>query len=178
MATEMAEVSNRVNSQLRQLSRAPDMSGKVRTTWISDDIGTCPEKKVWNSVSGKYRTSLHLITKRPRPKRPYPKWPQPECAHTSYRVTKTASPKRPQSKRPHCIWSQTKMDPSANFASIEFKHAGKLVDGVSFGQTNLYWLNYHEADRNRPLSQFNYSFALSNGLLIGLSVMKGHLILS
>ena len=37
------------------------MSGKVRTTWISDDIGTCPEKKVWNSVSGKYRTSLHLI---------------------------------------------------------------------------------------------------------------------
>ena len=48
--------------QLRQLSRAPDMSGKVRSTWISDDIGTCPEKKVWNSVSGKYRTSLHLIT--------------------------------------------------------------------------------------------------------------------
>ena len=38
------------------------MSGKVRTTWISDDIGTCPEKKVWNSVSGKYRTSLHLFT--------------------------------------------------------------------------------------------------------------------
>ena len=38
------------------------MSGKVRTTWISDDIGTCPEKKVWNSVSGKYRTSLHLVT--------------------------------------------------------------------------------------------------------------------
>ena len=37
------------------------MSGKVRTTWISDDIGTCPEKKVWNSVSGKYRTSLHLV---------------------------------------------------------------------------------------------------------------------
>ena len=37
------------------------MSGKVRTTWISDDIGTCPEKKVWNSVSGKYRTGLHLI---------------------------------------------------------------------------------------------------------------------
>ena len=37
------------------------MSGKVRTTWISDDIGTCPEKKVWNSVSGKYRTSLHLF---------------------------------------------------------------------------------------------------------------------
>ena len=48
--------------QLRQLSRAPDMSGKVRTTWISDDIGTCSEKKVWNSVSGKYRTSLHLTT--------------------------------------------------------------------------------------------------------------------
>ena len=40
------------------------MSGKVRTTWISDDIGTCPEKKVWNSVSGKYRTSLHLLTNR------------------------------------------------------------------------------------------------------------------
>ena len=37
------------------------MSGKVRTTWISDDIGPCPEKKVWNSVSGKYRTSLHLF---------------------------------------------------------------------------------------------------------------------
>ena len=37
------------------------MSGKVRTMWISDDIGTCPEKKVWNSVSGKYRTSLHLV---------------------------------------------------------------------------------------------------------------------
>ena len=37
------------------------MSGKVRTTWISNDIGTCPEKKVWNSVSGKYRTSLHLL---------------------------------------------------------------------------------------------------------------------
>ena len=37
------------------------MSGKVRTTWISDDIRTCPEKKVWNSVSGKYRTSLHLL---------------------------------------------------------------------------------------------------------------------
>ena len=37
------------------------MSGKVRTTWISDDIGTCPEKKVWNSVSGKYRTGLHLF---------------------------------------------------------------------------------------------------------------------
>ena len=40
------------------------MSGKVRTTWISDDIGTCPEKKVWNSVSGKYRTSLHLLKTR------------------------------------------------------------------------------------------------------------------
>ena len=37
------------------------MSGKVWTTWISDDIRTCPEKKVWNSVSGKYRTSLHLV---------------------------------------------------------------------------------------------------------------------
>ena len=47
--------------QLRQLSRAPDMSGNVRTTWISDDIRTCPEKKLWNSVSGKYRTSLHLV---------------------------------------------------------------------------------------------------------------------
>ena len=50
------------SGQLWQLSRAPDMSGKVRTTWISDDIGTCPEKKVWNSVPGKYRTSLHLFT--------------------------------------------------------------------------------------------------------------------
>ena len=59
MATEMAEVSNRVN--FGSWVWAPDMSGKVRTTWISDDIGTCPEKKVWNSVSGKYRTSLHLI---------------------------------------------------------------------------------------------------------------------
>ena len=49
------------SGQLRQLGRAPDMSGKVRTTWISDDIGTCLEKKVWNSVSGKYRTSLHLV---------------------------------------------------------------------------------------------------------------------
>ena len=37
------------------------MSGKVRTTWISDEIWTCLEKKVWNSVSGKYRTGLHLV---------------------------------------------------------------------------------------------------------------------
>ena len=37
------------------------MSGKVQTTCRSDDIGTCPEKKVQNSGSGKCRTSLHLI---------------------------------------------------------------------------------------------------------------------
>ena len=49
------------SGQLRQLGRAHDMSGKVWTTWISDDIGTCPKKKVWNSVSGKYRTGLHLV---------------------------------------------------------------------------------------------------------------------
>ena len=49
------------------------MSGKVRTTWISDDIGTCPEKKVWNSVSGKYRTSLHLIIVEGVPLRSPPK---------------------------------------------------------------------------------------------------------
>ena len=42
-------------------SAADSGAWHVRTTWISDDIGTCPEKKVWNSVSGKYRTSLHLV---------------------------------------------------------------------------------------------------------------------
>ena len=50
-----------IGSTYRQLGRAPDMSGKFRTTWISDEIGTCPEKKLWNSVSGKYRTGLHLV---------------------------------------------------------------------------------------------------------------------
>ena len=49
------------NGRSEPLGRAPDMSGKVRTTWISDDIGTCPEIKVWNSVSGKYKTGLHLV---------------------------------------------------------------------------------------------------------------------
>ena len=49
------------SGQLRQLGPAPDMYWKVRTTWISDYIGACPEKKVWNSLSQKYRTGLHLV---------------------------------------------------------------------------------------------------------------------
>ena len=58
MATEMADVSNRVNfgSWVGRLTCA-EKSGQ------REYIGTCPEKKVWNSVSGKYRTSLHLVTK-------------------------------------------------------------------------------------------------------------------
>ena len=57
---EMAEVSNRVNfgSWAGRLT-CPEKSGQRE--FISDDIGTCPGKKVWNSVSGKYRTGLHLI---------------------------------------------------------------------------------------------------------------------
>ena len=33
------------SGQFRQLILAPDMSGKVRTTWISDYIWACPEKR-------------------------------------------------------------------------------------------------------------------------------------
>ena len=47
--------------QLRQQARMADMSGKVQTTCRSDDIETCPKKKFWNSVSGKYGTGRHLV---------------------------------------------------------------------------------------------------------------------
>ena len=62
IAIELFNGSQEQSGQLRQLGQVPDMSGKVRTTWISDDIGSCPEKKVWNSVCGKYRTGLHLVS--------------------------------------------------------------------------------------------------------------------
>ena len=39
------------SGQLRQQARAPDMSGKVKTT----------EKKACNTMSGKYGTGLHLL---------------------------------------------------------------------------------------------------------------------
>ena len=59
MATEMAEVSNRVNfgSWTGRLT-CPEKSGQREYPMIS---GLVQKKKVWNSVSGKYRTGLHLM---------------------------------------------------------------------------------------------------------------------
>ena len=58
MTTEMAEASNRVN-----FGSKPGRLTCPEKTCRSDDIGTCPEKKVQNWVSGKYRTGLPVFTK-------------------------------------------------------------------------------------------------------------------